>query len=236
MNIPDPDPLALRANFDRGLWLRWIAANAAGEMIGLGATAAIVVVSILFTQTAGILMVPVAAGVAVAAGAIIEGTVVGAAQWLVLRRPLPHMRWRSWVLATAAGALAAWTLGMIPSTLANLGADSGAAPPPEMGSATAFALAALMGLVLGPVLGFPQWLVLRRYVHRAFWWVPANAAAWAPAMVVIFAGAGSVPAGGVGPGLVLALLLTLAAAGAVVGAIHGLALIWLLQQKRPSTT
>lgn len=98
-----------------------------------------------------------------------------------------------------------------------------------MGNLATYGLAALMGLALGPILGLPQWWVLRRHVERASWWVPANALAWACGMVVVFIGAGTVPAEGVSLSLIVILIATLAAAGAVVGAIHGLALMWLLK-------
>ncbi len=216
--------------WSRRLWLRWVLANVAGEMVGLGTTALLAAYA-LSTGATDLPTVLAMAAIVVVAGAVIEGTAVGTAQWLVLREPLTVLPWRAWTLATAAGAFVAWTLGMVPSTLANIGADAGGVPPAEMDSIATYGLAFVMGFLLGPVLGLPQWLVLRRYVRRAGWWVFANAVAWAPAMAIIFAGAGSVPPGGGGPVLVLVLLSTLAAAGAVVGAIHGLFLVWLLRQR-----
>jgi hypothetical protein len=71
--------------------------------------------------------------------------------------------------------------------------------------------------------------VLRRHLRQAFVWIPANALAWAPALVVLFVGVEAVSGGGFGPGAFVAGTLILAAAGAVVGAIHGLALLWLLR-------
>jgi hypothetical protein len=59
--------------------------------------------------------------------------------------------------------------------------------------------------------------------------VPANAFAWAVGMVLVFVGAGSVPSGGITLSAVMIVVTTLAAAGTLVGAIHGLALIWLLR-------
>jgi hypothetical protein len=90
-----------------------------------------------------------------------------------------------------------------------------------------YSLAAAMGVVLGPILGVPQWLALRQHARRAIWWIPANAAAWALGMPVVFVGAGSAPPGGL-LGLVATALLTAMVAGGVVGAVHGLALIWLV--------
>jgi hypothetical protein len=168
---------------------------------------------------------------AVLAGILIEGTVVGPAQWLVLKGPLPLMRWRTWVLATGAGAFLALTLGMVPSALLSLG-SGGSAPPAEPAQTAVLGLAFLMGLVLGPVLGLAQWLALRRLVRRAALWMPANALAWAFGMVVVFAGMDLAFGGGFGPGTVPILVSTLLLCGATVGAIHGLALVWLLRPAR----
>ena len=220
-----------RAQWDWNLWFRWVLANAIGEVVGLG-TAAVVGVGLAWTieKTMGAFGSLAMAGVMILVGTL-EGIVVGIAQWLVLRRPIQNMSWRVWVLATAIGAFVAWTLGMIPSTLmaTNTAAAAAAAPPPEMSDVVMYGLAALMGAVLGPILGLPQWLVLRRHVQKAGWWVLANAAAWALGMPVVFIGASSAPPGGFGLGVVVVGIVTGASAGAVVGAVHGLALVWLLQ-------
>jgi len=212
-----------------------VLANAVGEAVGLGITAlvgAAVVLSVV--EGSGGLATLGAAVLAVLAGTLVEGTAVGTAQWLVLRRPLPRMRWRSWAAATGTGALLAWTLGMIPSTVLSLGAGSGGGGTArtEPSEALVYALAFLMGLALGPVLGFAQWLALRRYVRGAWLWMPANALAWALGMVVIFVGIDPAIGDGFGPRSVVILVFTLALAGAVVGATHGLALVRLLHSVR----
>jgi hypothetical protein len=148
---------------ERSLWLRWVFVNAVGEALGLGTTALIgaAIVSSLGEGTGALATLALAA-VAVLAGTLVEGTVVGTAQWSVLRGPLPGMRWRTWAVATGAGAFLAWFLGMIPSTVLSLGAGSGGAStdPAEPSTTVVLGLAFLMGLVLGPVLGFVQWLGL----------------------------------------------------------------------------
>jgi hypothetical protein len=169
---------------------------------------------------------------------VIEGCTVGVAQWLVLRGPLPRLGWRPWVVATALGAGAAWTLGMIPSTVLSLLADGttatdGASAASEPSGLLFYGLAALMGLVLGPILGLPQRVVLRRHVARAGWWIPAQSVAWALGMAIIFVGTNAIGREGLTPGVVALLLAALAVAGAAVGAVHGLALLWLLRSARP---
>ena len=126
----------------------------------------------------------------------------------------------------------AWTLGMLPSTLLSTGSGTQSSAPTEPSNAVVYGLAALMGLVAGAILGTPQWLVLRRHVRRAALWIPANALAWAPGMVMAFVAVDLLFAIGIGISAVVLAIAALAAIGAVVGAIHGLVLIWLVQGDR----
>ena len=220
---------------DWSLWRRWVLANTAGEVVGLGGTAALGAALILgLGMTAGVVAALAAAGVMIFAGTLLEGVVVGTAQWLALRGTLPALPRRSWVGATALGAGVAWTLGMVPSTALSLGAEERADDVAEPRALVVYGLAVLMGLVLGPILGLPQWRILRRHLPRAGWWIAANAVAWAAGMPVIFAGMDVVAASG-GPERFVAAVITLAIAGAIVGAIHGLALVRLLRMRRLAT-
>lgn len=209
----------------------WVLANALAEMIGLGASALLWMAGQGVEASIGI----VASAVLVAlASTLLEGAAVGVGQWLALRRPFSDISLRSWWVATTLGALAAWSLGMIPSTLMSLRADAAeTVAPSAMPDVALMALAAGMGVVLGPILAFPQWVVLRRHVQRAWIWIPANAAAWGIGMVIVFAAAGNAPAGASWPAIAAFVLAALAAAGAVVGAVHGLALVNLVSLVRP---
>jgi hypothetical protein len=219
------------------LWASWVGANAAGELIGLGVSARVVWTAMSYLSSTGrdkgLTEQIVAAVVMVAAGALVEGFAVGTAQWLVLRRVFWLVGRGQWVFATAVGAGIAWLLGVIPSTLMSFGEQGGeaAATAPDMSGPLTLALAALMGIVLGPVLGLPQWLVLRNYVSRAGWWVPAQSAAWALGMPLVFLAAGSIPDGTPLPVVVVLVVGTLALAGAVVGAVHGIALVYLARRR-----
>lgn len=216
-----------------GLLFRWILANTLAETVGLGAAFGIGALLFPYLSAPGLLVALATVAVAVLAGTLIEGTVVGSAQWLVLRHPIPAMRWRAWVLATAVGASIAWTSGMLPTTLLSAGSDEGRGPAPsEPSAAMVYGLAALMGLVAGTILGTPQWLVLRRHVRRAAIWILANALAWVPGMVLAFVAADFIFSAGIGMTTVVLAIATLVAIGAVVGAIHGLALVWLVHSQR----
>jgi hypothetical protein len=210
----------------RRMWARWVGANTIGEAVGLGVTAGVAAALAGLDDTGRVLLVAVVVATLIIAGAF-EGVVVGYAQWRVLRAALPTLPWRSWIGATVLGALVAWTLGLVPSTVMSVGGQGGGEPPFD--DAVQYLLAAVMGLVLGPVLGVPQWRVLRRFLSGAGWWVPANALAWAAGMPVIFAVAGAVPATAGVATIAGAVLVACAGAGAVVGAVHGVVLVRLLR-------
>jgi uncharacterized membrane protein YhaH (DUF805 family) len=213
----------------RRFWWRWVGANALAEMIGLG-VAGIVGVQVFAGEPASLGQALVGVAPAVLAGAF-EGLVVGWAQWSVLRRRLPDLRARSWIGATVLGALVAWCLGMLPSTLMSLTPQPAAAAPsgPSVFEGPlVYPLAMGMGAVLGLILGLPQWGVLRRWTPRGWRWIAANSAAWALGMPIIFLVAGGLPPGLPVAVIIVLVLATLAAAGAVVGAVHGAVLVRML--------
>lgn len=211
-------------------WWRWIVANGLGELVGLGTVASIGYLAFRhFGEPAGPAQV---AGVAlgmVALGAF-EGAVVGWAQASVLRAVLPGVR--GWVRATVVGAVVAWAIGMLPSTLISLAESPSVPAAAEPALPVVLLLAAAMGLVAGPLLAVFQWLRLRTVVAKgSAWWLAANAAAWAVGMPVIFVGA-QADALGMNMALTgLVVAISLFAAGAVVGAVHGRVLLWLLRKQ-----
>lgn len=207
--------------------MRWVGVNALAELIGLGAALALDFVSISGLAARQTMAAWPAAIVLVTATGAVEGVVVGLLQWSVLRRPFPNIARRTWILATIIGATVAWFLGSLPSTLMDMGAQQGAAPV----LITVLLLAAGMGFVLGAVLAYPQWRVLRRAISGAWVWIPANCVAWAGGMTVIFA---AIDVAQRAPSVSQALAVATAGlllAGALVGAVHGLALVWLAQRK-----
>ncbi len=212
------------------LWLRWVGANALAELVGLGATFAIDFLIISQSDGLGTLGSIVSILLVTASGAI-EGSVVGLLQWLVLRRPFPEVARRAWVLATIVGAMVAWFFGSLPSTLIDMGQQSGEEVQ-EPAAAVVLLLAAGMGLVLGVVLAYPQWRVLRQVVDNAWTWLPANAIGWAFGMAIIFAAMDLAFKQATTAGSVAVIAGALLLAGAVVGAVHGLALVWLATEAR----
>lgn len=122
--------------------------------------------------------------------------------------------------ATVIGAVAAWFLGMVPSTIVQLQGSPSRASPEEVSDFLQLVLAVPLGGIAGLVLAMAQWRVLRRHTSGAGWWLPANALAWAFGMPLVFVAAGVGRGDGVF-GTIAIVVLSLGAAGAIVGAIHG---------------
>ncbi len=125
---------------------------------------------------------------------VTAGVGAGVMQWPVLYRRIPRA-WH-WILATAAGWLAGLAI-IIPVI------------PPGMGP--------LSGAVLGATTGTAQWLLLRRHVCWAGWWIVVSILAWATALAIG-----------------IALLPRVVLSGVVVGTMTGLALDLLLRTPRPA--
>jgi len=215
----------------RTLWLRWVAANALGETFGLGGTLAVGVLALSrLGNQSGVLIALVSFLIAVLSGAI-EATIVGLAQWWAMHPWFPAITRWAWWTATLVGALAAYVLGYLPSTIMNLGeqvqsaSESAAASAAEPAQWIVLLLAAGMGLAGGALLSFAQWLVLRKKVAYAGWWIPANMLAWMVGMPIIFWGIDAAQKGQPVWQALLLMIGVLCLAGAVVGGIEGLFLV-----------
>jgi hypothetical protein len=82
------------------------------------------------------------------------GSLAGMLQWPLLRRDLPNSAW--WVLASALGAFVALNVNSV------------------VVDVTAY----FYFTVQGVSLGLMQWLVLRRHLALAGWWVLASTVGW----------------------------------------------------------
>lgn len=222
------------------LWLRWVFANSMGEMVGLGLTFGLGYLIVAYTgEMVGLWGTLLTFGLMVATS-FIEGTVVGFAQYWgmhpLVNRPDDHrlgIKQGVWLRATILGALLAWFFGAMPFFIINLAVSAettsptAAEPEPWM----VYLMAAGAGLVAGAVLAFFQWRALRRHFYKAGWWVPANSLAWAVGMPLIFLGMDYAFSLQTPAAMILAFLGTLALTGALVGAIHGVALLWIASAK-----
>jgi hypothetical protein len=198
-----------------GLWERWVLQSAIAQIIGL------VIVAATSTIVGRIGYIP---GTFTLVG-ILEGTVIGFTQWIILRRYIRHSR--RWILATIIGGLLAWFTGLTISVVMAF-AFAGAT-----GSYTNIAFIKgliLLGMGIGGMLGFCQWLVIRNQVRYGIWWIFFNAIAWSFGLVVAYLGIGAIEQKSS-----IQIALTTVATGGImgiaIGSITGIALIWLLRQR-----
>jgi hypothetical protein len=191
---------------------RWTALCAAAEAVGMTAAATAAAVSqSLVGDPANRRQAAVVLAIVVIGG-LVEGVAVGALQAVGLRRLVPTLDTRRWLVVTTAVAGIGWAAATAPAALS--GGGGGAAPPLAMVVAGAMGLGALMGALLGAA----QAPGLRGRVSHPWRWVGACAAAWAPTMAVIFVGASA-------PGSdwpLVAVAGTGTVTGLVAGAVLGL--------------
>ncbi len=141
--------------------------------------------------------------VGLALGLVMTGAAVGVMQWVVLRREVSGAGW--WVLASTVG----YTVGIAAAAMHGILLVHWLELPWRW--VVSIVGGAGGGAVTGAAVGVMQWLVLRRQLRRAGWWVLASIVGWAM---------GQAAHGAIG----------LPAAGAVSGAITGIALVRLLRQ------
>jgi hypothetical protein len=153
-----------------GFWLRWTIATTVGLFVGLAIGGLIFIVAFGPVFVSGwygtpidFYGTPISGGLGAVlcfggpvVGSLVVGALIGSFQWLVLRKHAIHR----WVLATIGG------VGAAELVVAGLSVFRFAVSPE---------LAFLFIMVPFPALiGVMQWLVLRRLVSNAGWWVPAN--------------------------------------------------------------
>lgn len=189
----DSEPLPVRWPF----LLQWVLASALGWVIG-----PMVRMAMGMPGSGGD-----AGALVVVAGGTVAGAIVGVMQWLVLRRRTRQAGW--WVLASAAG------VGVAGLAVQEILIGAGVLARLQPLGAGVVAVGGTVGLVVGVM----QWLVLRRWVRRAGWWVLASSVGAA-----------------VGDGVTGAFTILPAywywgsvLSGAACEAIRGLTLVWLMQ-------
>lgn len=210
----------------RTLWLKWVLANALASAIGVAPA----FIGGLVIEALGAGMGRAAAETIVAVLNLLLEIVIailaGMLQWLALRR---YVRWANqWWPMTSIG----WIVGGFLAPYAAF-AVLGARP-------SGLSFSAVTAPVNAAVVGILQWLILRRHVRRAGWWVLASIAAgvvgerlsgYAGLLVALYVGA-AVGGPGQYPSAMVSSAVFAAITGALAGSITGIVLVWLLRHPR----
>jgi hypothetical protein len=195
-------------------WLGWTAANAIGWAVGLTVENAAQLA--LEAASGGVLVASEGGLVQEAIAGLLFGLPVGAMQWLALRRRIAGTAW--WIPATAGGFILA---GIVGGALQDIGAVVGV-------PVISFVGGLVISFGLGLAAGTLQWLILRRQVKHAGWWVPASAILVFASLITGLAAAMALT--GEGPGVSVSGAAFAAVAGAAFGLTSGLVLVRLLRQ------
>ena len=208
-----------RTNIGTGFWLQWVLASMLGFAAGtaMGNAVANSIPPMTCTQSSSDSLIDrltnfpcIQPSLGLVLIVIILGLAGGFMQWLVLRRRIAGTGW--WVPASTLGFPVALVMAEGAMRLVGI-------PSPI-----------LLGVLFGILSGILPWLVLRRQVARAGWWVLAHLL-------------GSLVGGALGIFTFYAASaigyyqFDWAAAGAMfgagLGAITGITLVWLLRQPVP---
>ena len=172
-------------SLDWNFIINWTLVSLVGLL--LGTTAKGFIYPLVFAMVGGGMLGQAAEGAAI-------GLVIGLAQQLALP---PHLPCRTgWWLTTSFGWAIGWSVGW----------GLGWQPPANF---------VLIGLIAGLVAGLGQWLLLRRQVKWAGWWLVVSPLAWA---------------GGLGLGLAVGGAFGWPLAGGLAGLLSGLALARVARQ------
>jgi hypothetical protein len=191
----DIDEVKVERN-EFGLWLGWTLATAGGMLLGFLPT--ILLVNVLNL------------GLAQIAVPVLAGTVIGFAQWLVLRRYVTastQWNWSDGISWAAGYILGLLLVQMLPSSI----------------------FVVFIGYFLfGVIVALVQWPVLRREIPDALTWIIASALAWAVGYWVSQAVLSLFTDPLINPALGTSVIAI--TSGLVAGAITGVALIWIVRK------
>jgi len=222
-----PHPTMTSSAFGWQVWRTWVLANMVGELVGfgaaavLGAGAGVIIAGQIGAAQIGAMLLAV-----LLVGGV-EGACIGLAQWSVLRRAVPTIGRGAWLTATIGGSVVAWSAGMAIGT--GWGDSVGTEAEPQLVSML-FGGAAIGGLA-GLILSVPQWVVLRRAVRRAGWWMVVHVVAWSVGMLVALAGTALIDGQTPIPAVAAIGATTGIAMGALVACLTGVALVRLLAHR-----
>jgi len=206
-------------------WWKWTLNCGIGELLGIGAAAALAVWT---HQTLGApqtieenmlyLAIMVFAGV-------IQEFILGTIQWKVLRLNFPKISCFQWVGVTILVAMLGWLFGTTSSmtfsvVVAEVPMQTELFPPLWLSILVPIA----MGLFLGVLFGYFQWLVLKEYADYTNSWIVANALGWGGAMLIVFYFASLPNPTTPTPSVLLMGIIAGSLAGLSVGGITGIAL------------
>lgn len=132
------------------------------------------------------------------AAGVVDGVIIGGAQWMALSRFVPASQRGAWLLVCGLGMGAAWTLA--------LGIGAAATNLLDPNSAWVAIAAIAGGCAIGASIGGAQWWVLGRTFTGAGGWITSSALGWCLTIVPVFVAAPGLLAGRMRPSDVVSVV------------------------------
>lgn len=166
--------------------INWILNDALGIFLGIAVAAGILTMESQLLGQPGTAVEKVGGlGVALAGG-LIAGTILAWFQWRALKRRYADLSWIGWWGNTVIAFIAGWILAIIPSfSYTGQNAIHQVIPPFGIPTFTAMYGSIIFGATLGGLIGFAQWLELRKHREKASSWIGMNVFGWALGMFAI---------------------------------------------------
>lgn len=160
--------------------INWIFNDAVGIFLGIAVAAGILSLESQWLGQPGTPGGKIE-GLAIAlVGGLIAGTILAWFQWRPLKRRYPALSWNVWWGNTVLAFIAAWVLAILPSFSYNPdSAIQQVIPPFGIPMYTAVYGSMIFGGVMGAIIGFGQWLELKKHRKDAGEWIGMNVFAWA---------------------------------------------------------
>ena len=153
-----------------------------GEVLGIGAAATIGrFLFIGFSSTSVAQSAALFFFVLVMSGAV-EGMIIGYVQWKSLSRLVIDFRPATWIITTSLAAITGWLLILPPSVVF----ISFFSTLKLINAYYSILYAALAGLAFGGIIGIPQYFIIKRFYHKAFVWIMANALGWMLSFMTVY--------------------------------------------------
>lgn len=163
-------------------WRTWILNYSFGELIGIGIAASIgrflfftFPESSSFSQSTLTVVLLFIAGIA-------EGLVLGYIQWKALSKIVPDLTQLQWIFVTAFSVLAGWLFILPPGIMfiAFLSEIS------LISTNSSYLYTMVVGAAFGGLIGFPQFLVIRKYFKNAAIWIVSNTVGWMLSFLIVY--------------------------------------------------
>lgn len=161
----------------KSIWLRWLINSTIGQFLAVVLAVALARwYYIHYGEPGKISGKIIFLSVMLLAG-VLQGTIIAVFQWPIIKSKFDKLPLHKWWRATVSVTLLIWFIGMLPALYVPL--DPAINKPEVLPlPRTIMMISAILGMAIGFLFGWFQWLPLRRYASNAGRWIWTTALSW----------------------------------------------------------